>query len=57
LLQTELPAFRETLQALGYDEVLLIAKPLGHLPPEKRKKFDALAVGVPASAHLLDVRA
>ncbi len=57
LLQTELPAFRETLQALGYDEVLLIAKPLGQLSSEKRKKFDALASGVPASIHLLDVRA
>ena len=57
LLQTELPAFREILQTLGYDEVLLLAKPLGHLSAEKRKKFDALEGGIPTSVHLLDVRA
>lgn len=56
-LQAELPAFRATLQALGYEEVLLLAKPLGHLSAEKRQKFDALASGVPSSVHLLDVRA
>ena len=57
LLQAELPAFRTTLQLLGYDEVLLIAKPLGQLSPEKRQKFDALASGTPGSIHLLDMRA
>jgi hypothetical protein len=57
LLQRELPAFRETLQSLGYEEVLLVAKPLGHIPPEKREKFDALTIGAPASVHLLDVKA
>lgn len=57
LLRRELPAFRETLQSLGYEEVLLVAKPLGQIPPEKREKFDALAVGVPTSVHLLDVKA
>lgn len=57
LLQTELPAFRETLRALGYDDVLLIAKPLNQLSPEKRQKFDTLAGGVPGSIHLLDVKA
>lgn len=57
LLQSELPAFREALQSFGYDEVLLVAKPLGQLSPEKHKKFDALTVGVPASVHLLDVKA
>jgi hypothetical protein len=57
LLKTELPRFRETLQAFGYDEVLLVAKPLGQLSPEKRKKFDALTIGVPASVHLLDMKA
>lgn len=57
LLKKELPGFRETLQAFGYDEVLLVAKPLGQLSPEKRKKFDALTIGAPTSVHLLDVKA
>jgi hypothetical protein len=57
LLKEELPGFRETLQALGYGEVLVVAKPLGQLSPEKRQKFEALTVGVPSSVHLLDVRA
>lgn len=56
-LQAELPAFRTTLQGLGYEEVLLIAKPLEQLAPEKRKKFDVLASGIPSSIHLLDMRA
>lgn len=57
LLRAELPKFRETLQAFGYEEVLLVAKPLGQLPPEKRKKFEALTIGAPTSVHLLDVKA
>lgn len=57
LLQRELPAFRATIQSLGYEEVLLVAKPLGQIPPEKREKFDSLTVGAPASVHLLDVEA
>lgn len=47
LLKKELPGVRETLQAFGYDEVLLVAKPLGQLSAEKRKKFDALTIGAP----------
>lgn len=57
LLQEALPAFRETLQSLGYEDVLIAAKPLKQLPPEKREKFTALTVGIPASLHLLDVKA
>ena len=57
LLKEEIPAFRETLQSLGYGEVLIVAKPLGQLSAEKRQKFDALTLGVPSSVHLLDVRA
>ena len=57
LLQSELAEFRETLRSLGYEEVLLSAQSLGRLAPEKREKFEALAVGVPASVHLLDVKA
>ncbi|MBI3301626.1 MAG: hypothetical protein HYZ72_06065 [Deltaproteobacteria bacterium] len=57
LLHSELPAFRETLQSLGYKEVLLTAKPLAQLSSEKRQKFDALAAGIPGKINLLDVRA
>lgn len=57
LLKKELPGFHETLRVLGYEEVLLVAKPLGQLSPEKRKKFDALTIGAPTSVHLLDVKA
>jgi hypothetical protein len=57
LLQRDLSAFREALQSLGYEEVLLVAKPLGQMLPEKREKFAALTVGAPASVHLLDVKA
>ena len=57
LLQRELVEFREIIRSLGYEEVLLTAKPLGRLAPEKREQFDALEAGVPASVHLLDVKA
>ena len=57
LLQRELPDFRLTLQSLGYEDVLLTAKPLRQLAPEKQEKFEALTIGVPASIHLLDMKA
>lgn len=57
LLRSELPSFRETLHSLGYGEVFLAVKPLGRLSPEKRQKFDSLAVGVPTAVSLVDVRA
>ncbi|MBI3756352.1 MAG: hypothetical protein HY267_00090 [Deltaproteobacteria bacterium] len=57
LLQRELPGFRLTLQSLGYADVLLTAKPFRQLAPEKREKFEALTIGVPASIHLLDTKA
>jgi hypothetical protein len=57
LLQSEFPAFRQTLQAMGYEEVLLVARPVNLLSPEKQKKFAALALGVPARVSLLDVKA
>jgi hypothetical protein len=56
LLNQEIPAFRETLAALGYSEVWLVAKPLKEIPEEKRQKFDALAVGAPPAIHLIDVK-
>ncbi|MBI3325317.1 MAG: flagellar hook-length control protein FliK [Nitrospinae bacterium] len=57
LLRSELSAFRETLHALGYEEVFLEAKSLGQLSPEKRRAFEPLAVGVPTTVRLVDVRA
>lgn len=56
-IKAELPQFRQLLQGLGYQEVLLAARPLKDIPPDKREKFDALAVGAPASVHLLDLKA
>ncbi len=54
-VRAELPALRQTLQALGFHEVLLAADPLSGLPQEKRRKFDEVRAGVPADMHLLDV--
>jgi len=56
-LRAALPEFRDILLALGYVEVLLEAKPLAQLSPEKRQKFEALTIGVPTTVHLVDVRA
>lgn len=56
-LDDELPAFHETLQAMGYREVLLAAKPLKDIPPEKEPKFAALALGASPGISLLDVKA
>lgn len=56
-IKEELPQFRELLQGLGYREVLLAVRPLKDIPENKRQKFDALAVGAPASIHLLDMKA
>ena len=55
-LRAELPVLRQTLQALGFHEVLLAADPLSRLPQEKRQKFDEVRAGVPADIHLLDVQ-
>jgi hypothetical protein len=57
LLRQELPEFHGVLQSLGYSEVLLVAKPLKQLAPEKQEKFTALTTGVSPSVHLLDVKA
>jgi hypothetical protein len=55
-IRQELPGFRETLLALGYSNIQLAAKPLRDLPPDKQEKFAALAAGVTASIHLLDMK-
>lgn len=57
LVAQELPGFRESLQALGYGDVLLGAKPLREIPQDKADKFDALAVGAPKQIHLVDMKA
>jgi hypothetical protein len=57
LLQNELPGFRLALEAMGYDKVLLVAKPVKLLSPENEKRFAVLARGVPANVSLLDVKA
>ena len=57
LIRQQLPAFRETLMALGYRDVLLGAKPLKEMPQEKQEEFTALALGAPSSLHLLDMKA
>jgi hypothetical protein len=54
-IQSEFPALKQSLQALGFHDVLLAADPLARLSPEKRQKFDEVRRGVPADVHLLDV--
>jgi hypothetical protein len=57
LIRQELPGFRQTLIALGYESVALAAKPLRDLPLDKQEKFAALSVGAPSAVHLLDFKA
>lgn len=56
-IKAELPQFRQLLQGLGYQDVSLAARPLKDIPSDKRVKFDTLAIGAPASIHLLDMKA
>jgi hypothetical protein len=56
-VRAALPAFGRALQGLGFDDVLLAARPLGEMPAGRRQKAEALALGVPAGVHLVDVRA
>ncbi len=56
-VSSALPAFGRALQRLGYEDVLLAARPLGEMPAERRQEVEALALGVPAGVHLVDVRA
>jgi hypothetical protein len=56
LLRSELPAFQETLHALGYQEVLIEAKPLAGLSPERRRSFEALPTAVPRGVSLVDLK-
>jgi hypothetical protein len=56
VLRSELPAFQDTLRALGYREVLIAAKPLAGLSPERRRRLDALPTAVPTGVGLVDVK-
>jgi hypothetical protein len=56
-VRAELPAFRQALQAQGYQDVLLAARPLTEMAADRRQQAEALALGVPAGVHLVDVRA
>ena len=56
-VRAELPSFGRALQGLGYEDVLLAARPLDEMSPERRQKVEALPLGVPAGVHLVDVRA
>jgi hypothetical protein len=56
-VRAALPGFGRALQGLGFDDVLLAARPLGEMPSGRRQKAEALALGVPAGVHLVDVRA
>jgi hypothetical protein len=42
---------------LGFGDVLLAARPAGEMAADRRQKVEALALGVPAGVHLVDVRA
>lgn len=56
LLRKEIPAFAETLKAIGYREILLGAKTTKKMPPEQQHRFDALAMGIPPDIQLLNVK-
>jgi hypothetical protein len=56
-IRGELPAFRATLEGLGYGPVLLDARPLREMNADKQLRFAALAAGAPGAVHLVDVRA
>jgi len=51
----ELPQLRESLQALGFENLLLGVRPLREMAREQEAKFTALALGVPSDMRLLNV--
>jgi len=52
----ELPQLRQSLQALGFREVLLTARRLREMAPEQELKFISLSLGVPPDVQLLNVK-
>ncbi|MBW3539151.1 MAG: flagellar hook-length control protein FliK [Planctomycetes bacterium] len=55
-LQNAFPELEESLRGLGFQEILLAAKPLDELPKERQQRFETLAKGVPESIHLVDLK-
>jgi hypothetical protein len=51
-----LPQLRESLPALGFREVLLTARRLREMAPERELKFTSLSLGVPPDVQLLNVK-
>lgn len=56
-LRSEIPSFRKILEEIGYQDILLAAKPLKEIPRETQERFQALALGAPPKINLLDVKA
>lgn len=57
LLKRELPRFRETLKFMGYRDVWLAARGMNAMSQDQQSQFNALALGIPPSLSLLDVKA
>lgn len=56
VLNSLLPELAESLQSMGFEKVLLTARPLNLLSAEKRQEFEALAAGLPKSVNLINER-
>jgi len=56
LLKRELPQFRDALKAMGYREVWLAARGMRQMTQDQEAKFNALAMGIPLSLNLLNVK-
>jgi hypothetical protein len=56
LVRAELPQLRQSLQVMGFREVLLTARRLREMAPEQELKFTALSLGVPPDVQLLNVK-
>jgi hypothetical protein len=55
-LRAALPTLQERLQTLGYDAVLLDARPFAQLSPEQRRRCKALGPTLPPGVRLVDVK-
>lgn len=56
LLKREWPQFRDALKAMGYREVWLAARGMRQMTQDQEAKFNALAMGIPLSLNLLNVK-
>ncbi len=55
-LRRGLPALRRTLEACGFRQVLLEARPLSEMPPEQQRETEPAAVSLPENIRLLNVK-